>query len=388
MNKKWDIIDITILCLTFYEPPFFPHGIFLAFKYFTILFLLGKYGMEINNIWTVVLPAILYGLVTLVTTVVNKMTINTVVASLMYGMQIITIFIVTCKLIRRNGIFVFDDWLVHIFGCLAILSDLLIFFLPYDFLNPNEEYLMGNKFVIAYIHCFWTALLIYKYKMLNVSLFRNGKINCKKLKYVIRGVATVVLSFFICMRVTTSTGMIAIAVFVLLMIMPIRIKKFLSSNYVLIIVAGIMNILNFGTAQLMNNPYVQYFIRSVLGKTSTLNGRTQIWAIIFELIRKKVYLGYGYYNGMIETYLGYGNPQNGVLKVLFDTGIIGLFFYGILVFVALRSLNCKSFVVKFPMVAFLYIMLVASLVEINLTHMIVFFALAIIAFGSNMKERN
>ena len=38
------------------------------------------------------------------------------------------------------------------------------------------------------------------------------------------------------------------------------------------------------------------------------------------------------------------------------------------------------------MLAFLYAMLVASLVEINLTHMIVFMSLAIIAFGCERKE--
>lgn len=88
---------------------------------------------------------------------------------------------------------------------------------------------------------------------------------------------------------------------------------------------------------------------------------------------------------MIETYLGYGNPQNGVLKILLDTGAIGLLLYSILVFVALRPLNDKNFVPNFSMIAFLYAMIVASLVEINLTHMIVFMALAIVAFGCERK---
>ncbi len=386
MNRKWDIIDITILCLTFYEPPFFPHEIFLVFKYSTIFLLLLKYGMEINNIGDVILPAMLYSLVTLTSTMINKMAMNTVVASLIYGMQIVTVFLVTYKMIKRNGVYVFVDWLSHIFGCLAVLSDLLMLFIHYDFSNPSEKYLIGNKFVIAYIHCFWTALVLYKYKTIDVPLLRNGKISCKKLKYAVKGIATAILSFVICMRVTTSTGMIAVMVLTLLMIMPIGIQKILSSNYALIATAGIMNILNFGTAQLMNNAYVQYFIRDVLGKPSTLSGRSQIWAIIFGFIRKKLFLGYGYYNGMIEAHLGYGNPQNGVLKIILDTGVIGLLFYGILVFVALQPLNGKNFVFNFPIIAFLYAMIVASLIEINITHMIVFMAFAIVAFGSERKE--
>lgn len=388
MGKKWDIIDITILCLTFYEPPIFQHEIFLAYKYITILGLFIKYCKEIRDIWRIILPAIMYGLVALISTVTNAMSMNTIVASFIYGMQIVTIFLVSDRVLKRQGVYVFVNWLIRIFGCLAVFSDILMIFINYDFSNPSEEYLIGNKFVIAYIHCFWTALIFYKYKMLDVPLLKNGKINCKKLRYASGGIVAAVISFFTCMKVTTSTGMIAVVVLMLLLVMPIRIQKILSSNYALIATAGIMNVLNFGTAQLMMNAKVQYFIQNVLGKSSTLSGRSQIWAIIFGLISKKALLGYGYYNGMIEKYLGYGNPQNGVLKILLDTGIIGLVLYVVLLFITLRQLNDTNSEKKFPMVAFLYAMLVASLVEINLTHMIVFMALAIITFGCERKEIN
>lgn len=211
---------------------------------------------------------------------------------------------------------------------------------------------------------------------------KEGRISAKNLKNKQKAI------FLPVEVVTLIHTMIAVVVLTLLMIMPIGIRKILSSNYALIAAAVIINILNFGTAQLMNNVYVQYFIHDVLGKPSTLSGRAQIWAIIFGFIRKKLFLGYGYYNGRIETYLGYGNPQNGVLKILLDTGIIGLLLYSILVFVALRPLNGKNFALNFPIIAFLYAMIVASLVEINLTHMIVFMALAIVAFGCERKEIN
>ncbi len=386
MGKKWDVIDITMLCLTFYEPPIVQHEVFLAYKYVVIVALFVKYCKEIKAIWKIIFPAIMYGLVTLISTAANAMSINTVVASFIYGMQIVTIFIVSHRAIKRHGICVFINWLTYIFGFLAVLSDLLMLFVNYNFLNPSEEYLIGNKFVIAYVHCFWTALVFYKYKKEDFPFLRKGKINCKKLKCAIKSFVVAVLSFFICMKVTTSTGMIAVVVLTLLMIMPTRIQKILSSNYALIATAGIMNILNFGTAQLMTNVHVQYFIQNVLGKSSTLNGRSQIWAIIFEFIRKKVWIGYGYYNGVIEKYLGYGNPQNGVLKILLDTGILGLLLYVALLFIMLQPLNSKKFENNFSMLAFLYAMLVASLVEINLTHMIVFMSLAIIAFGCERKE--
>lgn len=280
------------------------------------------------------------------------------------------------------------DWLSYIFGGLAVLSDLMMLFVHYNFSDPSENYLIGNKFVIAYIHCLWIALSFYKYKMKDGALLRNGKISCMKLKHAIRCIVVAILSFCVCARVTTSTGMVAVVVMTLLMMVPIRIQKILSSNYALISTAGIMNILIFGTTQLMNNVNAQYFIQNVLGKSSNVTGRSQIWAIIFDFINKKILLGYGYYNGMIETQLGYGNPQNGVLKLLLDTGVIGLLAYGMVVFVALRPLNGKDISPNFSMFAFLYAMIAASLVEINLTHMIVFMAFAIIAFGCENEKNN
>ena len=95
MGKKWDVIDITMLCLTFYEPPIVQHEVFLAYKYVVIVALFVKYCKEIKAIWKIIFPAIMYGLVTLISTAANAMSINTVVASFIYGMQIVTIFIVS-----------------------------------------------------------------------------------------------------------------------------------------------------------------------------------------------------------------------------------------------------------------------------------------------------
>ena len=51
MGKKWDVIDITMLCLTFYEPPIVQHEVFLAYKYVVIVALFVKYCKEIKAIW-------------------------------------------------------------------------------------------------------------------------------------------------------------------------------------------------------------------------------------------------------------------------------------------------------------------------------------------------
>ena len=39
------------------------------------------------------------------------------------------------------------------------------------------------------------------------------------------------------------------------------------------------------------------------------------------------WMGYGYFSNIIEKILGFGNAQNGVLKIIIDSGIIGLIGY-------------------------------------------------------------
>lgn len=74
-------------------------------------------------------------------------------------------------------------------------------------------------------------------------------------------------------------------------------------------------------------------VLGVLGKDSTLTGRTKVWSLVLEGLRGNYLFGAGYGTGMIQVQpvlaRGMGgnqvdNPHNGYLGVLVDIGLVGL----------------------------------------------------------------
>lgn len=380
MKVKYDLIDVICMCLTFYEFSNVPHMVFLTFKYAVLLILFVKYFRNYNEIKLTMLIATMYSVIVVFSTMINNMPFNTLVASIMHGFQIIDLFLVTYALIKKYTVKQYSKWLFWILFSLCVLSDILMIFVEYDFSNPGERYLIGSKFVIAYAHCFVCTLgFVYVNNQNKNIRYLGGKIKINGINKNIWMYLFGIYSFFICMRVGCSTGMVIMCVLILLLAIPNEIKKHIFSTKIMILFVIIVNALMFGTYNLLNNQNVQYFIQNILGKTSNLTGRVQIWNIIFEFIEEKKILGYGYYSDIIENVLGYGNPQNGILKILIDTGFIGLILYALLIWKSFRCINNEKLKLLYPIMAFMYAMFVASFVEINLNHMVVFLAMAISA---------
>ena len=92
-----------------------------------------------------------------------------------------------------------------------------------------------------------------------------------------------------------------------------------------------------GSVSLLTNPYVVSFIYDVLGKSYTWVGRLHIYAMISDVIKVHPWIGYGYFSNIVEEILGFGNAQNGVLKIIVDSGIVGLIGYALLVYRSMKS---------------------------------------------------
>jgi O-antigen ligase len=88
---------------------------------------------------------------------------------------------------------------------------------------------------------------------------------------------------------------------------------------------------------------------TAIGKDPRLNGRTDIWAIVVQMIKQRPWLGYGY-NGfwanpdnVAEVHRQYfsswipGHAHNGILTLLLDVGIVGLILFLINFFNAFRD---------------------------------------------------
>lgn len=386
MNIKADIANVILMCLTFYEPAFIPHSVYLVIKYVTIIWLLLRYYWGAKRIRPVIVIVALYGIITVISSIYNHMAINTIVASMFFALQIIDVFIVTERIIHRHTLHIYLKWLFLIFFIEVMLTDLLMLFINYNFSDPEESYLIGNKFVVAYVHCLVAALAF--------SITGNARIRGKGRRIKIRGTLKragayifTIYSLLICVRISCATGIVIMAVLLLLMLLPDRVLRVLSSGKTMVLGVAIVNILMFGSYSLLTNRFVLDFVQNVLGRSANFTGRLQIWAIIFDEIMENPLIGHGYYSDSINVILGYGNPQNGVLKLLLDTGVLGLVIYGDLVWKVFKAPEPVNKSAIYPIMAFFYAMLVASLVEINLTHMIAFLAIAIVASTTDFERK-
>lgn len=378
MNRikvKKSTIDLILLCIIIYEFSFLPHFVYIGVKYVVLAYLLVTYLKKIPNVEPIIFPLLLYGGVICYSTITNKAAINQVVAGFVYSIQILLIFLVVSVYTKRYGI----DMLLHnlfcIFFLFAICSDILMLFVPYNFENPAEEYLIGSKFAISYLHVFLSILYFYE--------------QTNKHKKVIKPLLFLLFAFAICMKVNCTTGMVMCVIVVILFYLPDWLKGKLELPLSIFAILAALNILIFGSISILETGFVQHIVTDILNKTYTFRGRLIIYSKIFDIIKEKMLFGYGYYSSIVDRVVSFGNAQNGVLKIIIDSGIVGLIGFCGVVLQSLRLKDrhaCRS-IELWPVYCFCYAMVFASTVEINLTNMLFYFSIGIIFSYNSLGAR-
>lgn len=95
--NRWKIrrstVDIILLIISFYEITGIPHFLFLLLKYVIILRLIILYYKECKKKKMIVIPVLLYGGITFISTMINQTLFNKSVASFVYIYCISWLFI-------------------------------------------------------------------------------------------------------------------------------------------------------------------------------------------------------------------------------------------------------------------------------------------------------
>ena len=378
-------LDIALLCVSFYELSIMPHSVFLGIKYAIILYLILSYMKECIYMKNIIFSLLLYGGITFISTVVHQALFNRQVAAFVYVFHLIAIYITIESFIKKRGIRDLIKCLILIFSIFLISSDVLMLVINYNFSDPSESYLIGSKFTISYLHCFVAALIFFESNNENRRL--KESVSKSQIYYRIFKIVYLVFSILICIRITCTTGVLICIFFGCLMYFPIPqwAKELLSKSKTIIIITLVINILILGSFSLLTNPYVSNFITNVLRKSYTWIGRIHIYEMIMGVIKKHPFIGYGYFSDIIEEILSFGNAQNGVLKILIDSGWIGLVGYVSLVVASLRNYKNSSKNI-WTLIVFIYCMILASIAEINLTDYLCFLALSIV-FSSQKDKK-
>ena len=231
-------------------------------------------------------------------------------------------------------------------------------------------FLLGNKFVVSYYHMMFLALYLMIYQKMD-------KIFCLLLAE----------SMLVCIVAKCMTGVVGIITLVLVYVISMNKgmgKLILTSPFFYVFFMFTVSFLIAGSDFLLKNSQFQTIIEQYFHKDMTLTGRLIMYELSILAIKKRPYLGWGINCTTVEDKLGWGNAQNGLLKMTLDFGYIGIFLFVftlIIVFWRLRKVSENT-----GMVAFLYGMAVCSMVEINLSY-VYFLGLAIVYSEKNKTEQ-
>lgn len=229
-------------------------------------------------------------------------------------------------------------------------------------------YLLGNKFMVSYFHM----------ALLSMMIDRNDKV-FKIMLYAI-------YSIFVCRIADTMTGVLGV---LFIFIYQILIKKntklySISTKPTMVLTFFIgLNAIFLLTNTLLQNEMITTFLMKYSHTDTLLSGRLPMYKIVINSIATNKLWGYGINYDIVQKTLTFGNPQNGLLKIFLDYGIIGLILFCLIL---LKTFNLahkvKSLTINHGLVVFIYGMLFCSLIEINLDSLF-FFMLALLFSCAN-----
>lgn len=222
----------------------------------------------------------------------------------------------------------------------------------------ESVYLFGNKFMLSYLHM---AILAF------INFDSHKKISGKT--KVIRIILFFLYSMLILYISDTTTGIVGcvfVAAFLLTFMKRKKIIDFLSKPIVPVLFFLGINAVFLLTDVILNNRILESFFLARSHTSTILSGRVTMYKIAMTAISHSPIWGYGLNYDIVQTTLSFGNAQNGLLKSLLDFGIVGTISFLIVLYTTFKNSEKNNETTKIGFLAFIYGMLLCSLVEINL----------------------
>lgn len=277
----------------------------------------------------------------------------------------------------------FKNSLKVIYYCIlayCLMTDVLMLLSPMLF-SGGDNYLVGNKFNVAYLHLY--LLVLY------CACFENNKKYSvlKRTKLNIHFLFIVVISLY----TGTSTGVIGGILFLIFYIWNQGFMKWVAKPVTALLAIGFFDSILLINPAILNVPVIRYFIEVLLNKSLTLTGRLDIYSQVMAVVLMKPLWGFGKENNFLisQLYLGADalkapNAQNGAIDYIISYGIIGLILMLVLLVMSIRNGAGKS---NRAFSALLFVYIILSMVEITFRQEF-FVTMALIAFGWNKESED
>lgn len=236
------------------------------------------------------------------------------------------------------------------------------------------EYVIGNKFHVCY------------YNLLTCTLYYYRHFELKKIKEKLFLLALVLIMLANSLHTQCSTMVVGTLVFLMLVfVVPKKVWYKLSSPSLLVTLLVVVDLgFFFFTTWVLQFPIVQDFIVDVLHEDLTLTGRLGIFENISESFSKSMWLGFGNGNSGVVSmfYTGVQNPQNGLMEVFLNVGIIGCMAFLSWLFFAAKEIQ-EIDMYKYPLVVYILTMIVVSTIEVPFEKTFMF-VMILLAANQNM----
>ena len=281
---------------------------------------------------------------------------------------------------RMKYILNFLFWYILI---LVLVTDFLLFSKIVVFQHgSHENYLVGTKFVVAYLHM---DLLTLWYIRNNLSAHQEGK------SKLFAFFATILI-LAVSIRVDCMTGVIgSVLLFTMFAILNTRLQaQFLRfrSPIVLLVFLTASVVFPFVAERIISIPVVERLVIELFGRDTTLTGRLGIFRLFGKQMTGHWLQGYGYGNGNLaaEWLFRCANAQNALLQWVLQVGVpvtLLLVVLMLLIFKQVsKSTNHRQIM---PMIVLIYVYVILGLVETTFGMRFVLW-LALIFMYTNGKE--
>ena len=265
-----------------------------------------------------------YPLVIIISCLINRNAIlyTQVMRGITYAILILDIILYLHKYVRKYGTEKMFNILYRICRFYFFINMIWIFALEVigklENAIQNEYLFLCGKFPTAYMMIFY---------LLFFMLAWSGNLIIKKKRKKIIFVLLVALCVSLCWLIETSTGVLAILLFGVLVLIPKneKILKIFCNPIVLCgtIIGSMMLI--FSINMIISSSFVQNLITNILHEDMTLTGRTQLYSMLSPLLLKAGSFGSGF-GSYVTTQLGYHkwyNAQNGLAEIILTYGYVG-----------------------------------------------------------------
>ncbi|MBE5810039.1 MAG: O-antigen ligase family protein [Clostridiales bacterium] len=278
----------------------------------------------------------------------------------LYLMELFLYMIVLAEKGRGKLVVNFLFWYLLL---LVVLNDALMFSGVIRFRDGRyENYLVGTKFNVAYLHMNLLTMWFVRSKM------RPRRVRFAWVKILLMALLIMV----ICLRVDVMSGVLGsmalIALFILSGNPKGRKLAKMASPTVLVMTFALSIIFVFIAHWVISIPAVRFVVEDVFKRDTTITGRLNIYEDFVVNMQGHWLTGYGLGNGtaVAQRLFGYNNVQNGVLDWVLQVGIFAAGSMLAMIVVVFRQLSRRrgqALAPILPLVSLLYMYIILGMIE-------------------------